>query len=38
MWNLENKTNEYNETETDSQIQRISKWLEVGNGKQGEAR
>ena len=24
MWNLKNKTNEYNKTETDSQIQRTN--------------
>ena len=37
MCNLKNKINEYNKTETDSQIQR-SRVLSVGKGKVGGAR
>ena len=37
MCNLKNKINEYNKTETDSQIQR-SRVLSVGRGKVGGAR
>ena len=27
MWNLKNKTNEQNKTETGSQIQKMNRWL-----------
>ena len=33
MWNLKIKTNEFNKTETDSQIQRTNQQLAVGRGK-----
>ena len=36
MWNLKNKMNEYNET--DSQIQKVSQQLPVGKGRMGGAR
>ena len=32
MWNLKNKTNEYNKTEAESQIERTSQWLPKGGG------
>ena len=32
MWNLKNKMNEYNRTETDSSMQRRNQWLSRGGG------
>ena len=36
MWNLKNKTSEYNNKATDSQIQRTNQQLPVGRGKEQE--
>ena len=38
IYGFKKKINEYNKTETDSQIERINWWLPVGRGKGGGER